>query len=63
MADLTYLTNIANVTVDCSELLEQTELRLSKVALRNAIPLYVPIVRINYKQNKFVNRVTLSFNS
>lgn len=63
MADLTYLMNIANGTVDCPELLEQVGLRTYTVALRNPNTLYVPLVKTNYRQNAFIYRASCSFNS
>ncbi|KAL0881825.1 hypothetical protein ABMA27_001603 [Loxostege sticticalis] len=62
-ADLNYLLNVANGSVDCPDLLAQLQLRTNVAALREPDTLHVPFARTNYRQNSFMIRASKSFNN
>lgn len=63
-ADLTFLHNILNHKIDCSELLSRVKIQLPTRAntRRNYLRLHVDASSTNYGQNSFFNRTCNNFN-
>lgn len=62
IADLAYLLNIANASIDCPELLGYVGLRVPCASLRRHCMLQVPGVNTNYRQNSYLLRASRCFN-
>ena len=63
IADIAYLLNIANGSVDCSELLGKLMLTTPMKNVRKPNLLHVPVTKSNYRGNSYMLRAGKLFNS
>uniref|UniRef100_A0A2H1VAL0 SFRICE_006870 n=1 Tax=Spodoptera frugiperda TaxID=7108 RepID=A0A2H1VAL0_SPOFR len=60
--DICFLLNIANGTVDCSDLLANLALKTNLLGFRQRPLLYTPFTTTKYRRNAFLSRAARSFN-
>ncbi|KAJ8707633.1 hypothetical protein PYW07_011310 [Mythimna separata] len=61
ITDIAFLFNIANGSVDCSELIGKLGLRVPSFTFRNHRPFYVPSVRCIYRKKSYIIRASRSY--